>query len=97
MSTTLQTAAWMWTNNKLWQLGKLELPLQTATKKLQGAMGGSEDETEAVRYRLWVRSWVNVAFNDVAVLWLELFVVATKWQDDRAFGTSCHASHIISM
>jgi hypothetical protein len=29
---TLQTAAWMWTNNKLWQLKKLELPSQTATK-----------------------------------------------------------------
>jgi len=60
-------------------------------------MGGSENENEAVRYRLWVRSWVNVAFNDVAVLRLELFVVATKWQDDRVFGTSCHVSHIISM
>jgi hypothetical protein len=87
----------MWTNNKLWQLTKLELPSQTATKKLQVAMGGSEDENEAVRYRLWVRSRVNVVFNDVAVLRLELFVVAMKWQDGRALGTSCHASHIISV
>jgi hypothetical protein len=94
---TLQTAAWMRTNNKLWQLKKLELPSQTATKKLPGAMGGSENKNEAVRYRLWVRSRVNVVFNDVAVLRLELFVVATKWQDDRVLGTSCHVSHIISM
>jgi hypothetical protein len=64
---TLQTAAWMRTNNKLWQLKKLELPSQTATKKQQGAMGGSENENEAVRYRLWVRSRVTVVFNDVGL------------------------------